>query len=525
MYTLYYNARIYSLDSRHTVYSALLTKRDRIIFIGHPDSLTLPGERINKIDLRGRAVVPGFIDCHTHVGSVALYEERLGLGDCQTRSEAVDRIRKHLAGFSGEYWILGGGWNANVWPEGRPHKKELDNLNKDRPIALHNKDGHTIWMNSKALQLAGFDRNTPDPTGGRLGRDPDGELNGLAYDTACFIVEQKSESASYPFLNRCLKKFYPKLYRLGITSVHSCESLEFHRIFRQITANHESGIRICMHPPMAKAEEIISEKIRSGSGNEWFRMGGLKYFVDGSLGSQTAELFAPYKELGHSGIPVMEAEELGERVSLAARNGLSATIHAIGDKANHKALKALSLSRKISESHKLRHRIEHAQILQPEDRRRFGELNVIASMQPLHIAEDIRIADKYLGDRAKNAYPVNALLREGTRVVFGSDMPVADPDPIKGMLAGVARRYMLDKREPSWYPEHCVTPLQALHAYTRDAAFASYEENLKGTLEPGKLADFVVLSEDFLEGGEETLYNTRPVMTVLGGEIVYRSVD
>ena len=215
--------------------------------------------------------------------------------------------------------------------------------------------------------------------------------------------------------------------------------------------------------------------------------------------------------------------QLRERIGHAALSGLSATIHAIGDKANHKALNALSEARKLPQKDTLRHRIEHAQIPLPEDRKRFRELDVIASMQPMHIVDDVRIADKYLGSRAANAYPVNAYLQEGVRVVFGSDMPVADPDPLKGMLAAVARRYRLDPAEPVWYPEHCISPLQALVAYTREAAFASYEETVKGTLEAGKLADFVVLSGDVLQGGEDAFYTAEPVMTVLAGKCVYRS--
>ena len=198
-------------------------------------------------------------------------------------------------------------------------------------------------------------------------------------------------------------------------------------------------------------------------------------------------------------------------------------MHAIGDRANHKTLNAFSRIRSNSRSAGLRHRIEHAQILLPADRRRFRELDIIASMQPMHIADDVRIADRYLGERAKNAYPVNALLQEKVRVVFGSDMPVADPDPIKGMLAAVKRRYLLDPTQPEWHPEHAITPLQALKAYTSDAAYASGEENLKGSLEAGKLADFTVITKDILNGSEADLYAAKVVMTILGGRIVYRN--
>ncbi len=525
MYTLYHNARISALNPKYETFSAMVTQGDKIIYTGNPDGINLPAHQLKKVDLHERTVVPGFIDCHTHIASVALYSERLDLKDCLTLPDAMERIKTHLATFTEEHWVLGGGWNANIWPEGRPHKKDLDILTEDRPIALYNKDGHTMWMNSKALQSVGFDQNTSDPTGGKLGRDPGGELNGLIYETACFIVERKAGVVPYTFLNRCMNKLYPQLFRLGITSVHSCESLEFYQTFKQMAANKELGIRICMHPPMADIERLIDEQIRSGLGDEWLRMGGLKYFVDGSLGSQTAEMFLPYEQLGHTGISVMEEQELGDRLQYGARHGLSATVHAIGDKANHKTLNAISRAKQVAGSADLRHRIEHAQILRPDDRLRYRDLNIIASMQPLHIADDVQIAEKYLGERTSDTYPINALMHDGVRVVFGSDMPVADPDPLKGILAAVARRYQLDRSQPVWHPEHCITPLQALTAYTREAAFASYEENLKGTLEVGKLADFVVLSDDIVGATEASLCQTNVVMTVLGGEVVYQSED
>jgi len=523
MYTLYHNARIYTLSHQHTVCSALVTRGNKIIFTGKLNEINLPEHAMQKIDLHGRTVVPGFIDCHTHIGAVALSAERLKLDNCRNLAEAQQQIKRQLETFREENWILGGGWNANIWPEGRPHKRDLDILSSDRPIALYNKDGHTVWLNSKALQLAGFDQSTPDPVGGKLGRDPGGELNGLVFETACYQVDQKTDTVSYDFLNRCLTKYYPDLFRLGITSVHSCESLEFYHLFQQLAQEDRLKVRICMHPPMAEADIIIRDRKRSGSGDEWLRLGGLKYFVDGSLGSQTAEMFEPYEILGHAGISILEEAELSERLLHAARHGLSATVHAIGDKANHKALNAFYRTKDVSGG--LRHRIEHAQILIPEDRQRYHALNIIASMQPLHIADDIRIANKYLGARTANTYPINALINDQVRVVFGSDMPVADPDPLKGMLSAVSRRYKLDPNQPAWHPEHCVSPLQALRCYTAEAAYASYEEALKGTLEAGKLADFAVLSDDIIEGGEEALYRTRVTMTVINGKIVYHADD
>jgi predicted amidohydrolase YtcJ len=263
----------------------------------------------------------------------------------------------------------------------------------------------------------------------------------------------------------------------------------------------------------------------SGFGNKWLRMGGMKYFVDGSLGSQTAEMFEPFATLNHAGLEVINESDLTDQICFAAHHGLSATVHAIGDKANHKALNAFQKLAELSGLLPLRQRIEHCQILQASDIPRFEELAIIASMQPIHIADDIEIAEKYLGPRAALTYAIRTIMKSGCRVVFGSDMPVANPDPLKGILAAASRRYQLDSKNRSWYPEQCITPLQALHAYTRNAAYASSEENLKGTLEPGKLADFVILSHDITENDEAILRNARIESTVLAGRVVYRNAS
>jgi predicted amidohydrolase YtcJ len=278
-----------------------------------------------------------------------------------------------------------------------------------------------------------------------------------------------------------------------------------------------------MHPPQEAADVFIQAGLQSGCGDEWIRLGGLKYFIDGSLGSQSAEMFENFKGLDHAGIGVMSESQLIDRLFYTAENCFGATIHAIGDKANAKALNALSNVRDISKKRNVRHRIEHAQILRKVDIPRFADLSVIASVQPLHIADDIKIAEKYLGTRTKNAYPIASLYRAGTKVVFGSDMPIADPDPLKGMRAAISRRYLLDMNEPQWYPEECLSISEALHAYTKDAAYASYEEHLKGTLSKGKLADFVATSVDLEQATESVLSQAKIEMTVLGGKIVYQS--
>jgi predicted amidohydrolase YtcJ len=525
MYQLFYNGHLHTFDVQNPVSTVLLVMNGRVVYCGKQQDINLPDYSLQKTDLRGLHVYPGFIDCHTHVAAVALKTERISLDKSHSRSAALEIIKKHVIKFKPGEWIIGGGWNSNLWSKGDPHKKYLDQITTDHPIALYNKDGHTQWLNSKALEICGFNNASSDPPGGKIGRDQNGRTTGLIYEKGCDIVNGFSEDITYDQLHRCLNHIIPQLYALGITSVHSCENMRIWSLFQELSKRKELEIRICMHPPQEAADAIIQNGLRSGYGDEWLRLGGLKYFIDGSLGSQSAEMFENFKGLDHSGIGVMSESQLTDRLFYTVENDLGATIHAIGDKANNKALNALTKVKDISKKRNLRHRIEHAQILREFDISRFADLGVIASMQPLHITDDIKIAEKYLGTRTKNAYRIASLKRAGTKVVFGSDMPTADPDPLRGIRAAFSRRYRLDENEPQWYSEECLSISDALYAYTRDAAYASYEEQLKGTLSRGKLADFFATSVDLEQASESLLSKAKIEMTVLGGKIVYRQAN
>ena len=521
MYKLYVNGKIHTLNDKQPYSTAILISGDRIVYCGDENEFNFPEYLVQKINLNALHVYPAFTDCHTHVASVALGKERIGLDHCLSLSEALSNISDYSKDFVGDSWILGGGWNANLWPDGIPHKTYLDKITTIHPIALYNKDGHTQWLNSKALKLCGFDKITNNPPGGKLGRDSQNELTGLVYEKACDIVNSFCETVSYEQLQRCMEKLYPEMYALGLTSVHSCESLKIWSFFQKMALQKDLQLRICMHPPVEEADTFIDAGFCSGFGNEWLRLGGLKYFVDGSLGSQSAEMFEKYTGLDHAGFEVLSESELTEKLYHTTENGFSATIHAIGDRANNKALNALQHVRKRSIKSGLRHRIEHAQIVTDKDIKRFSEQKVIASMQPLHITEDVKISEKYIHDRTRNAYRIGSLVKNGVQVVFGSDMPIADPDPLKGILAAHCRRYLLDRREPSWNESESIPVRRALRCYTSEAAFASYEENIKGTIEQGKLADFIGLPIDLENADEDSLRESQVQLTVLGGEVVF----
>ena len=522
MYKLYVNGKIHTLSATQPYSTAILVSGGRIVYCGNEKDINIADRLLQKINLNGLHIYPSFTDCHTHVASVALSKERIRLDNCKTLAEALKIISEHVSDVVADSWILGGGWNANLWSDGSPHKKYLDQIALNHPIALYNKDGHTQWLNSKAMEIVGFDKMVNDPSGGKLGRDSNNELTGLVYEKACDIVNGFCEKTSYEQLQRCLDKLISGIICIGNNFCSQCcESLEVWSLFQKMTLQNDLKLRVCMHPPVENAEIFIDSGLCSGFGNEWLRLGGLKYFIDGSLGSQTAEMFENYTGLDHSGIEVLSEEALADKLRYTAERGFSATIHAIGDKANYKTLNALQDVSTLSKKSGLRHRIEHAQIITDSDISRFAEQNVIASMQPLHITDDVKISEKYIRDRTQNAYRVGSLINKGVKVVFGSDMPIADPDPLKGILAAYCRRFLLDKNEPRWHESECIPVSYALGCYTREAAFASYEENLKGTLETGKLADFIGLPIDLEEVDEDTLRETRVELTVLGGDIVF----
>ncbi|TFH01086.1 MAG: amidohydrolase [Calditrichales bacterium] len=522
MYQLYFNGQIHTLDADRSAVSALLVYQGRIIYSGRAEDINLPDSAISRFDLRGQHIYPGFTDSHTHIAAMAIDKERIRLDDCISRQSALEHIRKFVSSAEPGAWILGGGWNANQWQDGYPDCKVLDKITSGHPAALFNKDMHTMWLNSIALEKCGFSEGSADPAGGKLGRDHKGNLNGLVYEKVCETVLAQTGEISYDQFKRCMNRTWPDLYALGIVGVHSCEDLQTWSFFQRLHRENNLGLRICMHPPMENTEQFIAAGLRSGYGDEWLRLGGLKYFVDGSLGSQTAEMFAPFEGLDQTGVAVLNEAELSERLAYSFANGFSATIHAIGDKANHKTLNALEKNKSISDSFGLRNRIEHAQIINDTDIPRFHSLGVTASMQPMHLADDVKIADKYLGKRNRLCYRFGDLLNSGAKMIFGSDMPITTADPIKGIQAAVGRRYNLDKNEAVWFADQVISAQSALHAYTVNAAYSSYEEQVKGTLTPGKVADFIAVAQPFENADESVLSDLRVDLTVLNGTVVYQ---
>ncbi len=521
--TLFVNGRIHTLDTHKPVVTALAAAGGRVVVAGEDhEVLGLKGAADEVIDLEGRTALPGFTDCHAHFLSFCERFEEVDLEGVATLEEALRRVKDGAAAAAPGGWVTGGGWNKNLWG-GFPTRHDLDRAVSDRPVALSSKDGHALWVNSKALAIAGVTGATEDPPNGALQRGEDGEPAGILFEFAQGLVYRHVPARTPEDHGRLLRRGVHEAQTLGLVGVHCPEGAESFRAFQELKAAGGLDFRVFMMVPAEALPAAAALGLRTGFGDEYLRVGPVKAFADGALGSQTAYMMADYEDRpGYRGIPTTTPEAMRELVARAAQNGLSMAVHAIGDLANRLVLDAYEAVADDTRARRLRHRIEHAQLLHPEDLPRFARLGVIASVQPIHATSDRYIADRYWGARARLAYPFRSLLASGAHVCFGSDAPVESIDPLKGIYAAVTRRREEEPAGRPWYPEERLTVEEAVRAYTEGAAYASYEERLRGTLAPGKLADVVVLSRDIFREPPEVIPETRVLMTVVGGKVVHR---
>jgi len=523
-----YNGRIYTMDRARPRAQAVAIAGNRIAAVGEDEqikSLLAPGGE--AVDLGGRTVVPGFTDCHIHFVEYALRLARIDLSGVRSRAEALRLVAERARTARPGEWLLGGGWDRNLWDDPSfPTREDLDSVAPRNPVALGSKDGHSLWANSLALARAGITAETPDPPGGEIERRAGtGEPTGILKETAKRLVEEVIEKPSPEAIQSALKVAMANAHRAGLTGIHDCEDELAFAAFQELSKQGELGLRVLMHVPAENLDHAIGLGLRTGFGNEWLRVGGVKIFADGALGSRTAAMLAPYQDEPHNlGIVVTPKEELRELIRKASRAGLSVAIHAIGDRANRDVLDVLEEGRQAGEGAGLRHRIEHVQLLHPADIPRLAKLGVIASMQPIHATSDMEMVRRHWGEeRARGAYAWRSLLDAGTVLVFGSDCPVETLNPLVGIHAAVTRRRADGSPGPEgWHPEERITVEEAVRAYTLGAAYASGEEREKGSIAPGKLADLVVLSQDIFAIPPMSILETRVEATIFDGQFVYR---
>ena len=520
-----YNGDIHTMDAATPRAQAVAIAGNRVLAVGSNAKVLSPqGE---EMDLRGRTVVPGFTDSHLHFMSYGLSLKQIDLAEVPTLEEALARVAARAQTTPAGQWLTGRGWDHSLWEGGAfPTRQDLDRIAPEHPVFLRRKCGHAGWANSRALELAGISGETPDPPGGAIDRDPaTGQPNGILKETAMDLVFCLLEEPSIEEAVDAIKAGMVHAHKLGLVGIHTMEGDGAFRAFQQLRTDGELEMRVLMQIPEDNLDAAIQVGLQSGFGDERLRIGAVKLFSDGALGARTAHMLAPFEgEPGNYGIAIATAEHLRKIVGKASRAGIASFVHAIGDRANREVLDAIEASRRAGEGPHLRHRIEHAQILHPDDVPRLAKLGVIASMQPIHATQDMLLADSLWGARSAGAYAFRSLLDTGAVLAFGSDAPVEDMNVLKGIHAAVTRRRADGSPGPDgWYPEQRLTVAEAVYAYTAGAAYASGEEAIKGTLAPGKLADLVVLSRDIFAIDSMDILETKVLATMFDGEFVYSS--
>ncbi|PWH14573.1 MAG: amidohydrolase [Anaerolineae bacterium] len=519
--TLLHNARIYTLDRHQPVVSALaIDAQGRIIAAGGEELReTFPFAQ--RQDMGKRVILPGLTDAHIHLMHYALNLQKVDV-ETSTKAEAIRRVAERANKTLAGEWILGHGWQQNDWGGDFPTATDLDAVVADKPVYLTAKSLHAGWANSAALQQAGIGPNTPDPANGKILRDEHGQPTGILLESAMTLIETKLPQPTTSQVADAIDSAQATLLAMGITGVHDFDYRPCFMALQQLDAEGRLKLRVLKNIPLALLDYAHGLGLRAGFGSDHLRIGMVKIFMDGALGPRTAAMFAPYlNEPENRGILNMDGEELFEHGRKAAEVGLGLTVHAIGDRAVHEVLNGLEHLRHYEHANHLpalRHRIEHVQIIHPNDTNRLAQLKVIASMQPIHATSDMFAADYYWGERARLAYAWKTQLLAGAILAFGSDAPVESPNPFLGLHAAVTRRRSDGAPGPQgWYPEERLTLHQALEAYTIGAAYAAGLETRRGKLTPGFDADLIVLEQDPFVCPAEELYTLRPSATMISG--------
>jgi len=518
------NARIWTGDSRHPWSDAMAISRDRISAMGSSAEmrkLLTPSTRV--IDAHGMMVVPGFIDSHIHFLEGGFGLASVQLRDAKTPRDFVQRISEFAKTLQAGMWITNGDWDHEQWGGELPRRDWIDSVTPNNPVWVNRLDGHMSLANGAALRAAGITKATAEVTGGTIVRDAQGEPTGILKDNATSLVNRVQPNPSPEEEDRALDAAMRYVAGNGVTSVTHMGTWSDLAVFERAHAARRLRTRIYAAVPLLTWERLRDTVKRRGHGDEWLKIGALKGFVDGSLGSHTAAMLAPFTDAPNdTGLFVNTPEHLYEWTSGADKAGLHVIVHAIGDRAIRTQLDIYERVEHENTARDRRFRIEHAQHIAPPDMSRFAPLGVIASMQPYHAIDDGRWAEKVIGhERGKGTYAFRSLLDHHTRLAFGSDWFVAPATPLEGIYAAVTRRTLDGANPGGWYPEQKISVEDALRAYTSGGAYASYDERDKGTLERGKLADFVMIDRDLTRTPPAEIAQARVVMTVVGGRIVH----
>jgi predicted amidohydrolase YtcJ len=530
------HGKVWTENPQQPEAEAFAVSGDRILAVGADQEIEkLIGPHTRTIDAHGQRVVPGFNDAHVHFFWGGQGLTSVNLRDAVSREEFVGRIAAYARTRRAGEWIVDGNWDEEKWtPVELPTHEWIDAVTPNNPVWVNRSDGHMMLANAVAMKLAGITKDTPDVPGGVIVRDKNGNPTGIFKDAAKDLVERVIPPPSDAQVDEALLAAQKYALDSGVTSVQDMgftgsnaadlQALVV-RGYQRLIAEGKWTVRVSARFPLDHYQRLASLGITANFGNNTLVIGSLKAFADGSLGSGTAWFFEPYTDApGNFGLPTAEfadTEQFYQDLRAADRANLHITVHAIGDRANKTILDLYQRLEQEDGPADRRLRIEHAQHLRPEDIPRFAELHVIASVQPYHCIDDGRWAEHRIGHkRAASTYAFKSLLDAGVTLAFGSDWFVAPMDPMAGVYAAVTRRTLDGKNPNGWFPEQKIGVAQAVHAYTVGSAYAESQDDVKGSIAPGKLADFDVLSQDIFHIDPVEIENTKVVLTAVGGEVV-----
>ena len=530
--TILFNGNLITLDERQPRASALAISYGRIVALGSDEAMRRLGDADSvALNLDGKTVLPGLVDAHLHWEAQSRALKSVDVFEVESKALALERVAERAAMTAKGDWISGQGWAQDLWAERAfPSKRDLDQAAPHNPVYLSAKSGHAGWVNSAALKAAGISGATPNPDGGQILRDAAGQATGILLETAMDLVEECIPKPTPEQLADMMAEAQALALRSGLTMIHDFDEPSCLVALQILRERGGLDIRAVKQINQPWLEAALDSGIRRGFGDDWIRIGALKLFADGALGPKTALMFAPYAgEPDNYGMAVVDKEDMIELVSRASAFGLPSSIHAIGDKAVHDVLDVFELVRQEEAQRgdarsSRRHRIEHVQIIHPQDRTRLAELDIIASMQPIHATSDRLTADRYWGERNRYAYNPRIQLDHGARIAFGSDAPVEPLDPLLGIHAAITRQR---HGEPAggWYPEARLSLKEALLGFTQGPAYAAGMEDRLGKLSEGYLADLIALDDDITRVEPDAIPELRVLGSMVDGIWRYRDFD
>jgi len=530
--TILFNGNIITLDKTKPRVSAVAISYGRLVALGDDDTiLALANATTTQMNLGGKTILPGLTDAHLHWEWQSRALQSVDVFEVDSKQTAIERVKERADVTSAGDWVTGRGWAQDLWEDRAfPTKLDLDNVAPDNPVALNAKSGHALWANSKALELAGITSSTADPEGGQIQRDANGEATGILFESAMTLVQDKIPPPTSDQLADMMADAQQLALKSGLTMIHDFDNPSCLAALQILRERGELSIRVQKQINQAWLSAALESGIRRNFGDDWIRIGALKLFSDGALGPKTALMFEPYEgEPDNYGITVVDKEEMVEYVSRASANGLPSTVHAIGDKAIHDVLDVFEHVRGEEKARgearsTRRHRIEHVQIIHPQDIDRLAELDIIASMQPIHATSDMVTADRYWGERTQYAYNPRIQLDRGVTLAFGSDAPVEPFNPFMGIHAAVTRQRN-GQPEGGWYPSAKLSLDETLLGYTQGPAYAANMEDRLGKLAEGYLADLIVLDRDIHAIEPDEILDINVLGTMVDGEWQYRDFE